>query len=55
MFLVTYIFFGLAAGWAAVAQATAGFATGLSDAGINEFKTAILPLINDELAAFNVS
>lgn len=49
------IFAALAATCATVARASSGFATGLSDSGINEFKNAILPLINAELAAFSVS
>ena len=33
-----------------------GFATGgLSNAGLNAFRDAVLPVVNQELAAFNVS
>lgn len=31
------------------------FATGLSNAGLNAFRDAVLPMVNKELAAFSVS
>ena len=32
-----------------------GFATGLSNAGLNAFRDAVLPVVNQQLAAFSVS
>tara|TARA_B100000446_G_C10266791_1_gene238897 strand:- start:248 stop:427 length:180 start_codon:yes stop_codon:yes gene_type:complete len=45
-----------AALWSTGAGAAKGsFATGLSNAGLNAFRDAVLPMVNKELAAFNVS
>lgn len=54
MLRLATLFTAFAATCVGLANANAGFATGLSDSGINEFKNAILPLINAELAAFSV-
>jgi hypothetical protein len=39
--------------WAG-STATSGFATGLSNSGLDAFKNAVLPMVNQELAQFTV-